>query len=101
MLIDLQIFIAGDSAGGNMAFSLMSHLLHPHAEVTNKISMDEPLAGAILISPWVKFPPDDDSIKRNATSDMVTPDAAKRWSSLFMGKMICPRRQIPFDADVL
>jgi acetyl esterase/lipase len=47
--------------------------------------MSEPLAGAILISPWTKFATDDESVKRNQNSDIVTPAAAKRWSSLFLG----------------
>ena len=68
-----------------MAMSLMSHLVHPHPDAT-KIQLGEPLPGAILISPWTKFATDDDSIKRNQTSDMVTPTAADRWSSLFLGK---------------
>ena len=67
-----------------MALSLISHLLHPHSEA-KKIDLSEPLAGAILISPWVKFATDDESVKRNQDSDMVTPAAAKRWSSLFLG----------------
>ena len=70
-----------------MAFSLMSHLLHPSPEVSPNIVLSEPLAGAILISPWVKFGTDDESIKRNATSDVVTPLAEKRWSSLFLGML--------------
>ncbi len=69
-----------------MALSLLSHLLHPSPEIQPKIQLSEPLAGAILISPWVKFATDDDSVKRNATSDMVTPQAAHRWSSLFLGE---------------
>lgn len=79
-----QIVIAGDSAGGHMALSLISHLLHPHPEV-QKVGLEEPLAGAILISPWTKFATDDDSVKRNATSDYVTATAANRWSNLFLG----------------
>ena len=85
LLTGAQIFISGDSAGGNMALSLMSHLVHPHPEVSNKISLSEPIAGAILISPWIKFTSSDDSFQRNATSDMVVPAAVERWSSLFRG----------------
>ena len=67
-----------------MALSLISHLLHPHSDVS-KVDLSEPLAGAILISPWVKFATDDDSVKRNGTSDYVTASAANRWSSSFLG----------------
>jgi hypothetical protein len=37
-----------------MALSLISHLLHPHSDVP-KVDLNEPLAGAILISP-VRIP---------------------------------------------
>lgn len=87
-----QIVLAGDSAGGNMSLALLSHLLHPNPEVKPRIELNEPLAGAVLISPWVKFATDDDSVKRNATSDMVTPQAANRWSSLFLGKSTVSQR---------
>ncbi|KXT03923.1 hypothetical protein AC578_9250 [Pseudocercospora eumusae] len=79
-----NIVIIGDSAGGNMTLGLISHLLHPHPEVP-KIELREPLATAVLISPWVKFSTTDDSWKRNATSDMIPPIAAARWASLFKG----------------
>lgn len=59
-------------------------MLHPHPEVP-QIKFSEPLAGAVLISPWVQFNPDEGSVKRNQNSDYVTPAAAKRWSSLFLG----------------
>lgn len=95
-----NIFIGGDSAGGNMTMSLMSHILHPHPQLSTKILLSEPLAGAILISPWVKFPPDDDSVKRNATSDMVTPQAAKRWSSLFLGPAALDNYNQPILANL-
>jgi hypothetical protein len=54
-----------------MTMTLLSHVLHPHPDVSPKITLQEPLAGALLISPWAKFPTDDPSIQRNATSDMV------------------------------
>lgn len=68
-----------------MATMLLLHQLHPHSAVSNGLKLNEPLAGAVLISPWWKFKTDDDSATRNAKSDMVTPEAANRWSSLFLG----------------
>ena len=81
-----NLIVGGDSAGGNMTLMLLSHLIHPHPEV-QPINLSEPLAGALLISPWTKFATDDDSVKRNALSDIVTPQAADRWSSLFLGEL--------------
>lgn len=94
-----NIFIGGDSAGGNLTLALMSHLIHPHPEVSNKIQLSEPLAGAILISPWVDFSTEQDSVKRNLTSDMLSPAAAKRWSSLFLGKSSLDNYNQPILAD--
>ena len=68
-----------------MALSLISHLLHPHSDV-QKVDLAEPLAGALLISPWTGFDTTIDSVKRNETSDFVTAPAADRWSSSFLGK---------------
>lgn len=71
---------------------LLSHLLHPHPDAT-EIQLTEPLASAILISPWTKFPADYDSIKRNETSDMVVSASGKRWSRLFLGEKF----RYPYD----
>lgn len=90
MLIRGQIIVGGDSAGGNMATMLLLHLLHPNSAISGGLKLREPLAGAVLVSPWWKFKAEDDSVKRNATSDMVTPTAADRWSSLFLGMHDCP-----------
>lgn len=79
-----------------MALSLISHLLHPHSDVP-KVDLNGPLAGALLVSPWTKFGTDDDSVKRNATSDYVTASASVRWSTSFLGKhssVSCSRRSI-------
>ncbi|EME87799.1 uncharacterized protein MYCFIDRAFT_129523 [Pseudocercospora fijiensis CIRAD86] len=93
-----DIVIAGDSAGANMTLALLSHLLHPHPGVP-KTELNEPLATAILISPWVKFSPTDDSWKRNATSDMIPPIAVGRWASLFKGSKPSDEYNEPILAD--
>ncbi|USW48641.1 Putative alpha/beta hydrolase-3, lipase, GDXG serine active [Septoria linicola] len=65
-----DIIFAGDSAGGNLTLGLLSHLLHPHPDIS-KIVLQEPLAAALLISAWIKFATTDDSWKRNATNIIV------------------------------
>jgi acetyl esterase/lipase len=82
-----QIFISGDSAGGNLALALLSHMLHPHPDLEDKlrIKLPSPLAGAILTSPWVKFPTDDSSVERNEGSDFICKGAVNRWSTAFLG----------------
>lgn len=67
-----------------MAMAVLSHLLHPHSDIP-ELKLPEPLAAALLISPWVNIGTKDDVVHRNQGSDYVTQAAADRWSSLFLG----------------
>lgn len=71
------IFLSGDSSGGNLVLGLLSHLLHPHADIP-AIPLSEPLAGAVLYSPLVSFREDWESVARNADVDML-PNCRIRW----------------------
>ncbi|KAL1603038.1 hypothetical protein SLS59_004694 [Nothophoma quercina] len=82
-----RIFVAGDSAGGNLALSLLSHLLHPHPDVF-PIKLEQPLGGALLLSPWVGFRTDYLSFETNATLDLLAPIALRKWSAMFLNKAI-------------
>ncbi|KAK5275609.1 hypothetical protein LTR16_012315, partial [Cryomyces antarcticus] len=93
-----DIIIGGDSAGGNLTLALMSHLLHPHPKLP-KLELSEPLRAAVLISPWVRFATTDDSARRNATSDMLPPAAAQRWSEAFLGGARLDEYNQPTIAD--
>jgi hypothetical protein len=71
---------------GHMTISLLSHLLHPHPAAT-KIVLSEPLASAVLISPWNKLFPSPSSMDTyKQTSDMIIPNAGQRWSSMYLGE---------------
>jgi acetyl esterase/lipase len=87
LILHVQVFIGGDSAGGNLALAVLSHILHPHPKFGDelRIKLSAPLAGAILTSPWVKFPTDDASATRNEGSDFVCKAAAERWATAFNG----------------
>lgn len=76
--------IAGDSAGGGLALSLLSHLLHPHLDV-QKVPLSVPLRGAFLLSPWVSFDTTDDSYTRNAEKDFLVPAVMRYWAGLHLG----------------
>ncbi|KAK3619502.1 hypothetical protein LTR56_024003 [Elasticomyces elasticus] len=94
-----NIIIAGDSAGANLNVAVLSHLLHPHPDVP-EIKLREPLAGAVLISPWARFISEtDESVTRYASSDMVTVSAAKRWSANYLGDAKLDFYNQPADAD--
>ena len=66
-----NIVVGGDSAGGNLTLQLASHLLHPLASIPAPPTLSEPLAGALLISPWVAFNVDAPSYVRNEGKDLV------------------------------
>lgn len=80
-----KIFISGDSAGGNIALALLSHVLHPHAAVP-VIKLQKPLGGALLYSPWAGFNTDYSSFTENFTMDMLSPPGLRRASAMFLGR---------------
>lgn len=64
---------------------MLSHVLHPHPSVTPKLELDQPLFGAILISPWTSFRAHYDSYDRNATTDYLPRHGlAERWAGAFL-----------------
>jgi acetyl esterase/lipase len=79
-----SILIAGDSAGGNLAMSLISHLHHPRSNVP-VVKLEQPLGGLALISPWVSFRTDYSSFE-NEYLDMLSPLALRKWSAMFLNK---------------
>lgn len=84
-----NIVIAGDSAGGNLVLSLMSHLSHPHPSKeipVIPITLSAPLKAIVLMSPWVDFRITTDSFTRNATKDCLSQTGGQKWSNAFMGQ---------------
>jgi len=79
------ILLGGDSAGGNLAMALLSHLAHPHWGVEEVDIGRRMLRGVLLISPWVAFGTVDDSFKRNAKSDCLTIGGLNRASNTYIG----------------
>lgn len=79
-----EIIISGDSAGGNLALALLSHLLHPHPEVPT-IKIESALCGVLIYSPWASFSTDYPSYS-NVNLDMMSPLVLRKWSAMFLGK---------------
>ena len=78
-----NIVVGGDSAGGNLTLQLGSHLLHPLASIPAPPTLSEPLAGALLVSPWVSYSVDAPSYARNEGKDLVPTRSYK-----FMGDLV-------------
>ncbi|KAH8721585.1 hypothetical protein GQ44DRAFT_829147 [Phaeosphaeriaceae sp. PMI808] len=52
-----RIFLAGDSAGGNLVLALLSHILHPHPDVP-VVELKQPLASTtyeVLADPIIEM----------------------------------------------
>ncbi|QLI72424.1 uncharacterized protein G6M90_00g090060 [Metarhizium brunneum] len=69
-----DIYMGGDSAGGNLSMQVLSHILHPH-EGIRPLQLSEPLAGVFLVSPWLSNNVFSDSVKRNDGNDMISTGA--------------------------
>lgn len=72
-----DIIIGGDSAGGNLTMQLLSHMLHPHADVP-EIKLPEPVGAAFLVSPWLGANSSSKSFATNKRCDMLTSGIIKK-----------------------
>jgi len=82
-----SIILGGDSAGGNLVLSLLSHIRHPCPDVP-EILLRTPLAGTVLFSPWVSFDTSHKSFLRNAQTDALIASNLRKWSSMYLGTNI-------------
>ncbi|KAK7547066.1 Alpha/Beta hydrolase protein [Phyllosticta citricarpa] len=83
-----RLFVSGDSAGGNLVMSLLSHLMHPHPDhsvPTVELDKGEKLKGAALICPMTSFDLGADSFQRNKTLDVIDGRAGLRWVNAYLG----------------
>lgn len=85
-----DIILTGNSAGGNLALSLLSHITHPHPGLADLSIPPIPdqrtaLKGLVLISPWISFDTSYDSFSRNYHKDLFGAGALKHWCVAFLG----------------
>lgn len=73
-----NIQLSGDSAGANLIFQLISHVLHPVDGVPT-LKLDAPLRGACLISPWVKIDDCHNYQSFKNPYDIIAETTAVRW----------------------
>ena len=90
-----KICVAGDSAGGNLALGVLSHVLHPHGEIEPLRLIEEgkgvkvpKLDSLLLMSPWCSFDMRakvDPMYDLNKEKDLVDDRIGQKWSSAFLG----------------
>ncbi|PWW72549.1 alpha/beta-hydrolase [Tuber magnatum] len=74
-----KILLGGESAGGNLSLSLLAHILH-QSPYGPPIVLESPLAGMLLISPWVTFDTGADSMTKFADYDILFPEILRTWA---------------------
>lgn len=79
-----EIFLGGDSAGGNLAIGVLSHLAHPHPEIA-KVELGESLAGVAVIAPWTSLDESNSDKKEYSGGDVITPYVGRPWSRHYLG----------------
>ena len=81
---DLQIVIAGDSAGGNLTLGVLSYMLYVHPFIPPLLT-SSPLKGALIISPLVSFATSSSSYSQHAQRDVVDAAVLQKWSAYYIG----------------
>jgi acetyl esterase/lipase len=62
----------------------VSHILHPHPTV-EPVEVSGQFAGIALLSPWVTFDTNSDSMRANRISDVIAIPSLNKWASIFRG----------------
>jgi acetyl esterase/lipase len=79
--------IGGDSAGGHLALSLLSHVMHQYPDETfPALGLSAPLSGCFLVSPLVSLDLDTLSYRENLHADLLSIPVIRDWGEdLFKG----------------
>ncbi|GFF39465.1 hypothetical protein IFM58399_05586 [Aspergillus lentulus] len=78
-----QILLVADSAGANLCLAVLSHLTHPSEEVPELV-INEPIKGAILMSPWVSFHHNWLSVEASEHRDVDAKEVTTKWSRAYL-----------------
>lgn len=68
-----------------MSVGLMSHILHP-LKGLKPLTLEQPLAGLMLISPWVSFESGSKSYVRNKSKDIHGAHSMHEWAGDYVLK---------------
>ena len=79
-----RLMRGGDSAGGNLVFGLLQHVLRPHPEI-EPVSLQSPLRAAFTASPWLDFDMSSDRFKGNEAYDAASVQTLKTWARHYVG----------------
>ena len=90
-----QIVLGGDSAGGNMVFGTLSHLLHPHPAI-EPLKLSTTIRAGFAGSPVASFNTDF----ANELQDPAPASTIKVWLENYLGCSATDRWNDPSKTDV-
>ncbi|MCJ1388390.1 hypothetical protein MMC18_001237 [Xylographa bjoerkii] len=90
-----QIVLGGDSAGGNMVFGILAHLLHPHPAI-KPLQLSTTIRAAFAASPVSSFRTKFD----NERQDPAPERTIKVWLENYLGSSATDRWNDPSQTDV-
>ncbi|KAG5915436.1 hypothetical protein E4U42_008059 [Claviceps africana] len=79
-----SIMLGGDSAGGNLVAGVLAHLTHPH-EAVEELVLTEPLAGAVMVAPWIAIHKPDPRLAGDGAKDIILKPALDTFARNYMG----------------
>ncbi|CZR68092.1 uncharacterized protein PAC_17991 [Phialocephala subalpina] len=90
-----QIVIGGDSAGGHLSLSLLSHLMHQYPDDKfPALRLSTPLSGCFLVSPLLSLDLDTPSYRENQHADLLSIPVIQDWGEdLFKGSQFVNEKQ--------
>ncbi|KAJ6024864.1 hypothetical protein N7540_005661 [Penicillium herquei] len=78
------VFLGGDSAGGNLACGVLSHLAHPHPQI-EPLVIDGQLGGAVMIAPWTLLDSEFPDQEIYDGGDLISQAVAAPWAAAYLG----------------
>lgn len=78
-----NVFLGGDSAGGNLVGGVLSHLAHPHPQI-EPLDMKGNLGGAVMIAPWTLLDAEFPDRVIYSGGDIITEDVAGPWAKAYI-----------------
>ena len=79
-----NIIVAGDSAGGHLALSLLVHLDNMRLSNAEKIALEKP-GGLVLMSPWLSLQHEPTSFTTNKYTDLLSGPFLRLTARRFLG----------------
>jgi len=94
-----QVMLMGDSAGGNLIFGVLAHLMHPHPSI-QPLKLAKPLRGALLSSPVCVLNTDNPRFRTHEVQDPASAETIRVWLKNLLGSAKPDAWNEPLNADV-